>query len=74
MKISDCRFVAHGSVGTGNLQSRRDSDHPFFFLPHDIITSWPTVFVPGGSVIRLVGPSGRVIAVDLQPKMIESLK
>ena len=23
---------------------------------------------------RLVGPSGRVIAVDLQPKMIESLK
>jgi ubiquinone/menaquinone biosynthesis C-methylase UbiE len=87
------------------------------FLPHDIIASWPIVFVPGGSVTcwrvlfaagwdkipqrffplnvreamtvlepgpgmgfftiplaRLVGPSGRVIAVDLQAKMIESMK
>jgi ubiquinone/menaquinone biosynthesis C-methylase UbiE len=40
-----------------------------------------TVLAPGPGMgfftiplARLVGPSGRVIAVDLQPKMIESLK
>lgn len=57
----------------------------FWQSPHKILAPYVhegmTVFEPGPGMgyftlelARLVGPSGRVIAVDVQPKMIDRLK